>query len=1126
MTFPVGRIQICLSLMAVVCLPVFGEVTPEFSKNYSYLYYEYGFPTLPAGRRPQSEANEVARANPDLVFQTGYYSLMLDCDDIQLEGYDALVGSDYRTALDQDVSIFTPATSFLLRVYQDGTAYDCESGVVQELIDGRGINHVRLIESGQYVKRIDHMGLIFKDSGGNALSFDDECRLEITAWPDRVTFFLDFSSETNNPIEQTTIQVISPDLTAHLSDNLGNQARLTIKPQDDVALSALNANNYITEATRVQDGSALAVSFDADVHAFHIDVPADAVKYPSGNNRVDEYVFEVTNSTASAENIPLVFEQPTVPAITGTAMLLCDADDGRPLGIPVQISKNWHQRWADPDGDGTNEYFAVVHDGPWLRGSTMLTLQPGESRRFKLRVLYGYWGGAGTASHAQLSLIGWGSDWKWDESALGAWGESLTYDPTLHAGAAFLDDIRPAFTTSYSLSPYTDQIFTTNTHNWTENTGGGDFLIYRDSSDTYRWLKRVKTCYAQTGPNLTEVLYSGVTDDDKIRATYKSRMGSTLDYHRHFHDYKYEFLQDVVSPQRLVFHQMAADYYPVAGFTNYYIGDETGVLSTGTIEAGGNVYKGSPISFDNKWLSIDDVTGGNEAALAMRGIIPLSSTLNGGAFPLYIHKYGRTWGFTTMLFDLSSDSVNRSYSAGDVVEGEIEFIMPPQHVTNYWGGDAELTSRLTAYGDTAWEPVRDEFVQNVQMDVAVHQGALMNNYPLEIQADVGNVILADFTINGGGIGHVPVLLKGAESDLELKAQRWTGGVWVDLESVNIAKNTYYQGLQNADGTMDYTFSIPRSALDLNESWRVRMYPKTPVALVSQDSFEVDFDGWINRSDDDINWTRRTGGTPSANTGPIGASDGSYYLYTEATGNFGKVAALSRAFDFSTYSNVEIEFDYHMFGSDMGSLHLDVFDGAVWHYDVWAVAGQQHTASADAWTTATVDLSAYAGATTEVQFRGITGSNFRSDMAVDNIRIVSSAEWLDYEMWASNFGLTSPNAVSSADPDNDMLNNLYEYGLGGDPTNAADIGYVSGFGILEESGTNFFEYVHARRIDAAARGLTYSVETKTNLLSGFWGTNGVVEVGTGSWSNGFETVTNRVAMTNEAEFIRLKIELEP
>ena len=157
--------------------------------NYTYLYYQNGIPAI--------------SAEPDLVFQTGYYSLQLDCDDMQLKGYDALAGSDYVSALTNDVTAFTPATTFLLRVYQGGIEYTCTNAVVKDAER----EYVRLIESGQYVQRIDHTGMVFKDSGGNTLAVDKDCRLEITAWPDRVTFMLDFAAETNNPITRTVLQV-------------------------------------------------------------------------------------------------------------------------------------------------------------------------------------------------------------------------------------------------------------------------------------------------------------------------------------------------------------------------------------------------------------------------------------------------------------------------------------------------------------------------------------------------------------------------------------------------------------------------------------------------------------------------------------------------------------------------------------------------------------------------------------------------------------------------------------------------------------------------------------------------------------------------------------------------------
>ena len=817
---------------------VAADTLPVSSKNYSYLYFENGYPTRYRYRRP--EVNSAARANPDLVFQTGYYSVVLDCKNITLKGYDALLGSDYRTALNQDVTTTTPATEFTLQVTQDGVVYTCTEAQVQ----ATNVDNVRLIESGQYVKRIDHLGLVFRDAQDNVLVTDNECRLEITAWPDRITFVLDFTSETSNPITSTTVEVVSSDGVTHTAVSQTNKARLTLKPQKDVKLSELNPSDYVTQATNLQATAPLAVSFDPDTHAFNIDLPeAGPVKYPSAINRVDEYLIEVTNPLSAVTNIPLRFMQQTPRAITGTVMLLSDADSGRPLGIPVQISKNWH-------GNSTN-----VHQGQWLRGSTMLTLQSGATQRIKLRVVYGYWGGAGAVSHSQLSLVGYGKgNWKWDESALGAWGESMTFDPTLHLGAAFMCDIRPSFTQSYENSgAYKDGGIANTTYNWTENVGGGDFLTYRDSANSYHWLKRLKTCYYQTGPNLTEVHYSGVTDDDKIRVNYTSRMVATRDYHRRFHAYQYNFLENVTNPSRLIFYQMAADYYSTAIFSDFLVGDATGLLTTVDINdagnpiVGGNSYKGDSILMDGKWLSVDEISGQySYAAQALRGLIPLSSTLNGNAFPLHLHKYGRAYTSSTVLFDFSSDAVNRSYSAGDVVAGEIEFIMPPQHRDNYWGSDAELIARLSSYGDTNWQPVRDELVENIQMAVSVHQGTLEDNYPLEIQATTGKRVLTDFTVTRGGIGHIPLLLTGADAGLELKVQRYSSDGWVNLEAVDIEDDTYYQAVLNADGSMDYSFSIPRPVgqHDLDAAWRVRViYANLPLNSIGQEI--QPFEKWVS-----------------------------------------------------------------------------------------------------------------------------------------------------------------------------------------------------------------------------------------------------------------------------------------
>ena len=780
-------------LVVLFVLPVSAEpIHPN--KNYTYLYFENGYPTRMTGRRSQEQAHQAARANPDLVVQTGYYSLKLDCDDMRLTGYDTLAGSDYITALNEDVTVFSPA-QLSLAMIKGGRQYTCTRARIQD----KTHQYVRLIESGQFVQRFDHLGLIFAAQDRTVPEVTG--RLEVTAWADRVVFTLDLTGVPG--VTQTSIALTSPSGTLHQCTAESDLTRLILKPHLDQIVEPWHAPTLVKEATDSSTGDALAVRFDEHEYALHIDVPADRVTYPEDVNRVDEYVIEVRNPAKTSRNVPLVFDQVLPRAITGTVMTLCEEADGRPTGIPVQISKNWHRDKDHP----------TVHEGSWLRGYTMIPLEAAQSRRIRLRVVYGYWGGAGAVSHSQLCVIGYGGNWKWDESALGAWGETMTYDPTLHLGAAFIDDVRPAFTTSMSGKTY----------GWTENVGGGDFLIYYDKTNRFRWSKRLKTAYRWTGPNVTEVLYSGITDDEKIRFTYRTRSVRTNDYHRRFHAYKYTFLEDVVTPTRLVFHQMAADYYTGPTFTRYYRGDGSGLLSTYTSHPGGNLYKGTPIPFSNQWLAIDDESSSDGRTKGRRGIISMTSTLNGSDLPLYMHTYGRTWGQPRMFFDMSSESVQRSYAAGDVVAGELAFILPPKTVEDYWGSDSRFKNRLASYGDNAWQAVYDEYRRNIQLSVTMHQGTLLRDYPVEIQASQTDArVLADLTVLSGGIGHVPVILKGVPVGSALQVQRTTNRRWTPLESVDTDRHDYYQGYRDTDGTMVCAFNIERGSTAIHRPWRIRI----------------------------------------------------------------------------------------------------------------------------------------------------------------------------------------------------------------------------------------------------------------------------------------------------------------
>ncbi len=151
-------------------------------------------------------------------------------------------------------------------------------------------------------------------------------------------------------------------------------------------------------------------------------------------------------------------------------------------------------------------------------------------------------------------------------------------------------------------------------------------------------------------------------------------------------------------------------------------------------------------------------------------------------------------------------------------------------------------------------------------------------------------------------------------------------------------------------------------------------------------------GWLNAFNnvfDDIDWRTDQGGTASTGTGPtIDANPGTIsgkYLYLEASGGctFQEAVLMSPCFDLTNAQAPQMMFSYHMNGFSVGELHVDVLSDGVWYFDVTpALIGSQ----GGLWQERAVNLSPYAGTTVNIRFRGITGSDWSSDIALDNFVI--------------------------------------------------------------------------------------------------------------------------------------------
>ncbi|WP_299443646.1 S8 family serine peptidase [uncultured Aquimarina sp.] len=180
-----------------------------------------------------------------------------------------------------------------------------------------------------------------------------------------------------------------------------------------------------------------------------------------------------------------------------------------------------------------------------------------------------------------------------------------------------------------------------------------------------------------------------------------------------------------------------------------------------------------------------------------------------------------------------------------------------------------------------------------------------------------------------------------------------------------------------------------------------------------ESFESGVGVWIQETDDDFDWIVDSGGTPSNNTGPTAANDGTNYIYTEATGNGtgfpNKIALLtSPCIDLTNQPNPELNFDYHMFGAAMGTLEIRIStDNGVNWGTIWSLSGDQ----GNNWNSQTVSLVAYSGNVIKLQIKGTTGDNFTSDMTIDNLSIISSVP--DNEAPSAPTNLIASNTTSNS-----------------------------------------------------------------------------------------------------------------
>ncbi len=191
---------------------------------------------------------------------------------------------------------------------------------------------------------------------------------------------------------------------------------------------------------------------------------------------------------------------------------------------------------------------------------------------------------------------------------------------------------------------------------------------------------------------------------------------------------------------------------------------------------------------------------------------------------------------------------------------------------------------------------------------------------------------------------------------------------------------------------------------------------TIAVFPDSESFETSLGDWTQSTNDDIDWTRDSSGTPSSNTGPSNAADGTTYIYVEASGNGtgypNKRAILnSPCYDLSAETSATFDFSYHMFGAtDMGSIDLEVStdDGTTWS-SIWNQTGNQ----GNQWNAESISMTPYAGeSNVRLRFNRVTGSTWQADIALDQFEFSGSGAGPDTEAPTVPTNLTASNITDT------------------------------------------------------------------------------------------------------------------
>ncbi len=755
------------------------------AEEYTHLWWAHGYRgASPEGRRMMHA-------------QTSHFGAAFDVESANITRLGLIDDpASYAESTAQPNSVIDALASASLEiaVTAQGQVFRCVRAA--QLKSDEANYPVRLIAGGRWLHRFDVLGLEFEDATGHRLSASG--RLEVSVWPERLHLALSLTPE-HDLLDAEASMTLAAGETRE-EEKLAQSFLASAGEQASVQL-AWPPLAEACDAARLSvrdgvEGDALPVAVDAARGGYWVSLPARQWEMASNLDQLDRYPVRIENPGAASERYPIVFAmEGGFQGVTGVSATLADAA-GRPTGIPVQVSKNWHRR---PER-------RLLYEGAWLHAVTEVEVPAGGTWEGELRLSYARWGGVPAASHAQLSLIGWGGNQRWDQAAIGSFGESICYDPDVGLNRSIIDDVRPLMVRGMNDGQW----------EWTHNVGGGDVALYVDASGARQYLSRMRTAYLSQGPNLTHVVYGGQTPDGKMEVRFEAMTPRGDDVNRAYHRLRFH-VRETMPFQRLAFYQLGADGYNDHQFTTIARGNREGLTEEWQTERGGKRYLREAMGCEGAapWFAL---LGGLRAANVEKGawadramvIRHWRARLGGLEVPLpQVSVYGTENGIPSANVEVSPPAGLKQLEAGDFLEVDVELLVLPQSAADYYGPNASFRELLSQHAGT-WK-LPHALARDNDIAVTAAVGTLVHRLPVCVQVNESQEAVVNVR---GGRGYLPVTFTGVTAGGVPRLE--VDGALLDQK---VHGNDYWQVVPDGTGEQAVTFNVPCDGSDVERVLR-------------------------------------------------------------------------------------------------------------------------------------------------------------------------------------------------------------------------------------------------------------------------------------------------------------------